>query len=439
VSAAAGGLRLSPAEAAARVRPDDSLAVPLGPGQPPAFLHALGERGDFTHLRVYAGLLTEPYRLFARPGVTLFSGFFGPLERALAAAGHAVHFVPADFRRFQLSARRLAPRVVATLATPPDEEGWMSLSLHAGATVEALRAAGRDPERLLVVEVNPRLPRTLGLPHDYRHALSIEEADVVVESDREIFHLPDAEPEPAHRAIAEHVVPFVSDGATLQTGIGGIPTAVASLLAQGAGGDYGIHSEMFTTGLMRLHQAGKVTNRKGSHDGYSLATFAAGTEELYRWLDGNTLVRFAPVHVVNDPAAIARNRRMVSINGALSVDLHGQVVADYIGGQQHSGIGGHEEFTSGAAFSDGGRSLICLPSTAEVRGHRVSRIVAGLPAGSVVTTPRHQVDVVVTEWGAAELADRTASDRARALLAIAHPELRDELQEQAERLFPGLG
>jgi acyl-CoA hydrolase len=278
--------------------------------------------------------------------------------------------------------------------------------------------------------VNAKLPRTLGLPPQHPHALSVAEADLIVESDREVFTIPDPDPTPEQRAIAEHLREFVPEGATLQTGIGGIPSEVAELLARGPGGGYGIHSEMFTTGLMRLHEAGLVANRKGIHDGYSVTTFAAGTAELYAWLDGRAAVRFLPAELVNDPAVIARNRRMVSINGALAVDLLGQVVADTIDGRQHSGIGGHEDFVAGPAFSEGGRSLVCLPSTVEVEGRRLSRILAVLPAGACVTTPRHQVDVVVTEWGAAELAGRTAQERADALIAVAHPDFREELREE---------
>jgi acyl-CoA hydrolase len=203
---------------------------------------------------------------------------------------------------------------------------------------------------------------------------------------------------------------------------------VAKLLAEGPGGNYGIHSEMFTTGLMHLHQAGKVKNQKGLYDGFSVTTFALGTPELYEWLDGREEVRFLPVDRVNDPALIARNRNMVSINGALSVDLAGQIVADAIEGRQHSGIGGHEDFVAGAGMARGGHSLVCLPSTATVAGRRVSRIVSQHPAGALVTTPRHQADVIITECGAASLVGLTMGERARALAAIAHPDFRDELR-----------
>jgi acyl-CoA hydrolase len=418
----------SPQEAAAQLRPVDTLAVPLGPGLPSAFLDALGERDDWRELTVFAALLTHPHPLFTRPGVRLLSGFFGPIERALRKAGHDVHFVPADFRRFARIARQLSPRVMATSAAPPGADGLASLSLHAGATVAELQRCGADPKRVLVVEASPRFPRTLGLPPEHPHALETGEIDLLVPSDRAPRELPEDAPDPVSDQIAQHALRFIPDGATLQTGIGGIPSQVVARLAAGRGGDYGIHSEMFTTALMRLHQAGRVSNRrKGILQGFSVATFAMGTRELYDWLDGQEDVRFLPVDLVNDPAVIGRNRRMISLNGALEIDLQGQVVADSIQGTQYSGIGGHEDFAAGAGLGEDDRSLICLPATVRVEGRRVSRIVRQLSPGSLVTTPRHQVDVVITEHGAAELAGRTVEERAVRLAAIADPEFRDEL------------
>lgn len=424
----------TPEEAAALLRADDVLALPLGPGQPAALLHALGARTDFSDLRVFSGLLLEPYALFTRAGVRLLSGFLGPVERALRAAGSNVEFIPSDFRGFARVARQLRPRIVATAVAPPDADGRFSLSLHAGATVEEIHRCGADPDGLLIAEVNARLPRTYGLPPDHAHALVPEEIDILVETDRPPPSIPDPPAGPIEHAIADYARAFIPDGATLQTGIGGIPGEIAEILAGGAGGDYGIHSEMFTTGLMRLHQAGKVTNRKGMFDGVSITTFAAGTPELYTWLHEQEDVRFLPVGVVNDPSLIARNRHMVSINGALTVDLFGQLAADALPGRQHSGIGGHEDFVAGAAAAPGGRSLVCLPSTAQVDGAPVSRIAAALPQGSLVTTPRHHVDVVITEYGAAELAGRTVGERARALIDVAHPDFRERLQEDAAKL-----
>jgi len=420
-------------EAVALVRPSDTLAVPLGPGVPGGFLHALGERDDFVDLRVFGALMPDLFALFTRAGVHYRSGFFGPAERFLRDTGARVDFVPADFRRFGPILERLKPRVMATAAAPP-VDGWVSLSVHAGATVNELQRAGADPERLLIVEISDRFPRTHGVEPTHPHRLPIESIDVIVESDRAPLNLPDAEPTDDERAIAEFATRFVRSGCTLQTGIGGIPSQVASLLADGDVDDLGIHSEMFTTGLMRLHLAGKVSNRKGSaFDGFSPTTFAAGVPELYEWLHENTAVRFLPVDVVNSPENIARNRNMVSINGALAVDLAGQIVADTIAGRQFSGVGGHEDFVGGPGLDPTDRSLVCLPSSSTLNGERVSRILATMPAGSVVSTPRHQVDVVITEFGIAELEGRTIRERARALAGIGHPDFREELLAAAER------
>jgi acyl-CoA hydrolase len=424
----------TPEQAAALIRPDDVLALPLGPGVPGALLHALGARTDFEGLRVFSGLLLEPYALFTHAGVLLLSGFLGPVERGLHAAGADVEFIPSDFRGFARVARRLRPRVVATAVAPADAHGRYSLSLHAGATVDEIHRCGADPTRLLIAEVNAQLPRTYGLPPDHAHALDRAEIDVLIETDRPPPSIDDPPAGPLEQAIANHAQAYIPDGATLQTGIGGIPGEIAEILATGSGGDYGVHSEMFTTGLMRLHQAGKVTNRKGAFDGSSITTFALGTPELYAWLHEREDVRFLPVSVVNDPSLIGRNRRMVSINGALAVDLFGQLAADALSGRQYSGIGGHEDFVAGAGAAPGGHSLVCLPSTARVDEAPVSRITAALPPGSLVTTPRHHVDVVITEYGAAELSGRTVGERARALIDVAHPDFRERLQQDAAKL-----
>ena len=414
-------------QAVGMVRSVDSFAVGLGPAVPGELLHRLGDRDDFTQLEVFGALLPDLYAVFTKPGVHLRSGFFGPAERFLRDSGANIEFVPADFRGFEPIVRTLSPRVMATAAAMPDADGFVSLSLHAGATVAELPRCGADPDRILLVEVSRHFPRTLGLPPEHTHRLHLDEIDLVFESDRPPFSLADADATPIEVAIAENAARYITDGCTLQTGIGGVPSMVARMLAEGPGGDYGVHSEMFTTGLMHLHQAGKVSNQKGIFDGMSITTFAAGTPDLYEWLDGNEEVRFLPVSVVNSPETIARNRKMVTINGAMAIDLSGQVVADTIKGKQFSGIGGHEDFVSAPGLRLEDRSLLCLPATATVDGSVVSRIVPELLLGSIVSTPRHQVDVVITEHGAAELKGKTIRERAAALVSVAHPDFRDEL------------
>ena len=422
--------------AAALLRPVDTLGMPLGTGQPPGFLEALGRRTDWQELRVGGALLTVLTDLFAHPGVHYLSGFFGPLERMLRDSGANLGFAPADFRRFGPILDAAPPRVMCTAAAPPDAGGWCSLSLHAGATVAQIHAAAADPERLLVVEVSEHYPRTYG-GDGHRHAIHVDAIDVLVEGTGAPITTEDPPPTEVDRAIAQHVRAFVPDGATLQTGIGAVPSTVAALLAEGDGGGYGIHSEMFTSGLMRLHQAGKVANRKPQLAGVSVATFAAGSRDLYDWLHENREVAFLPVEAVNAPDLIAANPAMVTINAAMAVDIHGQVVADTIDGVQYSGIGGHEDFVSGPALQLEDRSLLCLPSTVTVGGEVRSRIVPWFEAGTVITTPRHQVDTIVTEHGAAELQGKTVHQRGEELAAIAHPDFREGLLEAAERASRG--
>ncbi len=429
--------RLTAEEAAARLDPDDRLGLPLGPGQPPAFMAALGERDDWTDLQVYGALLSVGTELFNRDGVSYLSGFFGPFERALRDADAAISFAPADFRRFAPLYEEKKPRVMCTVAAPPDADGYCSLSLHAGGSIGEIMRVALDPDRLLIVEAASGFPRTRGLPPQYPHRIHLDEIDVLIESDAAPLELPEAEPTDVDVAIAEHATEFIGDGSTIQTGIGAVPSTLAALLAEGEAEDLGVHSEMFTTGLMRLHESGRVTNRKGSFDGTSIATFALGTSELYKWLDGNGDVAFLPVEVVNSPERIAANRRMISINAAMAVDVHGQVVADTINARQYSGIGGAEDFAAGPGLELEDRSLLCLPSTVEIDGELRSRIVPWFERGAVITVPRHQADVIITEHGAAELAGKTIHQRGVELARIAHPDFRDELVEAAERASKG--
>jgi acyl-CoA hydrolase len=422
-------------EAVAMVRPVDAIGFGLGPANPDAFLTALGARDDWEDLILGGALLLNYYEVLTQPGVSYRCGFFGPAERLLLSQGHRIEHVPGGFRQFAPILAKFAPRIMVAQAAPPDAEGNVNLSLHYGATRPELLRAGRHPDRLLIVEVNPNLPRTRTLPPQFDNTIPVESIDVIIEADGTPFALAETAPDDVDVAIATQALKYVNQGATLQTGIGSIPNMVASELAAGSLGDFGIHSEMFTDGLMRLHRAGKVTNlSKGMYEGVSVTTFALGSSDLYRWLDANDDVAFMDVEVVNDPTVIAKNANLVSINGALSVDLYGQVVADNIDGRQISGVGGHEDFVAGAEIHLDARSLICLRSTAMVAGQAVSRIAGVLPGGSIVSTPRHHTGVVITEYGTAELMGLTVRERAHALADIAHPDFRSELRQIADGL-----
>jgi acyl-CoA hydrolase len=419
-------------EAVALLQPDDIVAAPIATGQPAGFLSALGERADYQNLTLFSGLLIEPYAVLQQPGVRLISGFYGPIERMLKSAGANVDYLPADFLGWERFARLAHPRVVASALAPMDEHGFLSFGLHAGATFNAFVEAARDPHRLAIAEVVRDMPRVRGLGRYGGNRIHISELDCVIESDRSAFVLPEVTVTPEDHTIAQLVEERIENGATLQIGIGGTPNIVAQLLATGKKGDFGIHTEMLVDGIMHLHQAHKVTNHKGIYDGFSVATFAAGSRALYEWMDQNPEVRMLPVAQVNDPGIIGQNRQMVSINGALAVDLGGQVMADTIGPRQYSGVGGHELFVMGARNSEGGKSFVCLHSTATVGGKVVSTIVPALNAGTPITTPRHHVQYVVTEYGIADLGMLTAAQRVDAMINIAHPDFRDEIRKAAE-------
>ena len=429
---------LSADDAAARLDATETLGVPLGTGQPPEFMAALGRRDDWLDLRIYGALMLAWSEAYNHENVHLLSGFWGPVERALRDQDANISFAPGRLPPLRPAAR--------TAGTAGDGDGRHPARF--GRVVQPLPPRRRDARRAAACGSRSRsgcswssARRSSRVPAasttSNRHAIHVDEIDVLVESEAEPFALPAPDPGAADEAIAANATRFIPDGSTLQTGIGGIPSALVGRLAEGEGGGYGIHSEMFTDGLMRLHESGKVTNEKGIYDGVSVATFAGGSADLYAWLDGNDEVAFLPVDLVNSPDVIARNRTMVTINAAIAVDIHGQVVADTIQGRQYSGIGGHEDFVAGPALDLEDRSLLCLPSTVEIDGKAVSRIVPWFEAGTVVTTPRHQVDVIVTEHGAAELQGLTVHQRGEALAAVAHPDFRDELLEAAQRASKG--
>ncbi len=425
---------MTPEEAATLIRPVDSIGMGLGPANPHALLTALSVRDDFEHLTLGGALVLGLFDLLGKPGVFYRSGFFGPAERYYASIGANVEFVPAGFRQFEPVLRQAAPRVMMAQATVPDDSGRVSLSLHYGGTRNELLAAGRDPDRLLIIETSPHLPWTAPL-EGYDNTIDLDLIDVIVEASEHPFVLPEEPTTDVDAGIAAHALALIPDGATLQTGIGSIPSKVASELSIRPGGGYGIHSEMLTDGVMKLHKAGKVTNAaKTIFEGVSVTTFALGSAELYAWIHDNPEVVFGPVDVVNDPMVIAANHAFTSINGAISVDLYGQIVADSVGGRQISGVGGHEDFIAGAGLQLDDTSLVCLPSTIEVGGDLQSRILPMLPAGSVVATPRHHTGTIVTEFGSASLRGLTVRERAHALVEIAHPEFREELRHAADRM-----
>ena len=352
--------------------------------------------------------------------------FVGPTSREAVKDGRG-DYIPVFFSEIPklFCEGYLPPDVALIHVSPPDRHGYCSFGISVDYTKPAAQVA-----RTVIAQVNPNMPRTHG--DSFIH---VHEIDVIVESDQPMIELPPPKIGPVEEAIGRHIAGLVPDGACLQLGIGGIPDAVLMFLHEK--NDLGIHTEMFSEGVVDLYHEGVITNaRKSFHPGKMVATFLMGTRRLYDFVDDNPVVQMRPVNITNDPYIIGQNDRVVSINSALQVDLMGQVVADSMGAAQFTGIGGQVDFVRGAARSRDGKAIIALPSTAKKGA--VSRIVAALDPGTAVTTMRADVDSVVTEHGVAPLRGKGLRERAEALLAIADPAFHDQIRDEAAAVYgPG--
>jgi acyl-CoA hydrolase len=345
--------------------------------------------------------------------------FVGPADRAAVNDGRA-DYVPIFLHQIpRLFSAGIVPLDVAmVMVSPPDEHGFMSLGVETLASKAACRAAKK-----VIVQVNERMPRVLG--DSFVH---VGRVDVVVAHNAPLPTLAGKPPTDVERAIGRHVVGLIEPGATVQMGIGGIPDAVYASM-EGAL-DLGIHTEMISDGAMRAIERGVVTgNRKTLHAGKVVVTFALGSEQLYAFIDNNPLIEAHPVEHVNDPFVVSQNDNMVAVNSAIEIDLTGQVCSDSIGPYSYSGFGGQVDFIRGAARSKGGKPIIALPATA--KGGRETRIVPQLRPGAGVVTSRADVHWVVTEHGVVNLFGKNLRERALALIGIAHPAFRGELEAAA--------
>ena len=306
--------------------------------------------------------------------------------------------------------------------TPPDEHGYCSLGVSVDYTKPAAEAA-----KTVIAQVNDRMPRTMG-----ESFIHVTEIDCFVEHSAPIIELGAPKIGDVERAIGENCASLISDGDTLQLGIGAIPDAVLLFLKDKK--DLGIHSEMFSDGVVELVEAGVVTNKKKTfHPGKMVVTFLMGSKKLYDFVNNNPTVEMYPVDYVNDPVVIMKNDNIVSINSCVQADLMGQVCSESIGLTQISGVGGQVDFVRGAMMAKNGKSIIAMPSTAG-KG-KFSKIVPLLDEGAAVTTSRNDVDYIVTEYGIAALRGKTLRERAKALIQIAHPDFREGLALEYEKRF----
>jgi acyl-CoA hydrolase len=421
--------RMEPADAVRVVRDGETIVVPIGVGEPPALLRALSQRRwSFRGVTVFQLLPLRRAEYFdpdTTEHVRHTSAFLGGPSRPAVNEGWADYY-PAHFSEIPELIRRglLSSDVVFAQASAMDEHGFFALGLSADYTMAAIARA-----RAVVLEVNPGVPFCFGDCH-----LHVSQVAALVENDEPLFELPPATIGPVERAIGGFVAGLIPDGATLQIGIGAIPDAVLQQLADK--NDLGVHSEMFGDGILALLEAGVVTNQaKNLHRAKMLATFALGSHRLYQYMDRNPALEMHPVDVTNDPLLAGQNDHLHSINATLQVDLIGQCGSESLGYHPYSGTGGQVDFVRAANRSKCGKAIIVVPSTA--KNGTVSCIAPTLTAGTQVTTGKNDVNYIVTEYGVAQLRGRTAKERARALIAIAHPDFRAQLTDEATRMRLG--
>ena len=415
----------SPAEAVLdHLHPGSDIIIPLANGEPVTLLDAIEREAEqLSGVRVHQMhvLRDRPY-LHGAYGDRLrhVSYFLSHITRPCYQA-NTIDLVPNNFSEMRaiLKGATSDPLVLAA-ASPPDRHGYFSLGLNADYVASFIGRAR------FFLEANKQMPRTFG-----RNQVHVSQVVGWTEADYPLLEVTPAVVGPADLQIAALIAERISNGATIQVGIGGIPNAILSTLVNHR--DLGIHTELISDGVMDLVERGVVTGvAKELNRTKTVGTFALGTQRLYDFLHENTALELWPVRYVNDPRVIAQESKFVSINATIAVDLIGQCASETVAGTYYSSSGGQADFARGAMYSTGGQGFVVLHSTA--KQGTISKIVPQLAAGDVVTTLKNTVDKVVTEWGIAELRGRSIRERAAALIAIAHPDHRDHLRAAATRL-----
>jgi acyl-CoA hydrolase len=417
-------------EAVGHIKSSDDIIVAQCASEPQGLMskiHLVKDKVE--NVKVFSVLTLKPYDFYMQPEMKghfeLASWFHAPGSREAIKNGiGTVTYVPNMLHRAAIDRIHVKrPNIFFGTCTPPDPKGFVSLSLGITYEKDILEAA-----ELVILEVNEQLPRTFGDTH-----VNVRDVDFFVENHQVPPTLPITEPDETDQAIGNYVAELVDDGATIQLGIGNIPNAAALALKQKK--DLGVHTEMMVDSMVDLYESGVITNkRKALYKDKFVCTFAMGSEKLYTWLHDNLAVEFQRGRWVNDPNVVSRNSKMVSLNTCLMVDFTGQVASESIGTRQYSGTGGQTDTAVGAVESlDGlGKSIIACHATAKKDG--VSTIVPTLPEGTAVTLHRSNVDHIVTEYGIAYLRGRTVRERTRNLIAVAHPDHRQDLTREAEKL-----
>jgi 4-hydroxybutyrate CoA-transferase len=414
---------VTPEQAVMHIKSGDRVVIGHACGEPPSLIEALVSRApDLNSVEIVHMVAMGPAK-YAQPGMEKsfrHNALFIGASTRKAFEEKRADFTPCFFSEIpRLFKNNILPvDVVLIQITPPDEQGYCSFGISVDYTQAATECA-----KLVIAQVNSYMPRTCGAK------IHLDKIDFIVEKDEPLIELKPPKIGEVEKAIGENVAELVQDGATLQLGIGAIPDAVLLFLKEKK--DLGIHSEMFSDGVVALSEAGVITNRKKTlNPGKFIATFLMGTRKLYDFVDNNPTVELHSVDYVNDPCVIGQHENMISINSALQVDLMGQVNAEMIGSRQFSAVGGQVDYVRGTSRSLNGKSIIALPSTAA--DGKISRITCELDRGAAVTTSRNDIHYVVTEYGAVDLRGKSLRKRAEAIISIAHPDYRTILTDEAK-------
>ncbi len=424
---------VSAEEAVKAIKSGDKIVVQPGCAAPLELIRAMVKRKDelfdveIYHILVVGDL---PY---THPGMEKHfkhkAFFIGGNTRKAVNEGRA-EFIPIFLSEVTLLFKKgiIKPNVALINVSPPDEHGFCSYGIDVGNI-----KTPTEKSDIIIAQINNQMPRGLG--NSFIH---INKIDFIVEHSEALMELPQVDPDASEEVlkiyddIGKHVSEIIEDGSTLQMGIGAIPDAVLKYLKDRK--NLGIHTEMFSDGIIELVEEGVINGEeKTLHHGKIIAGFVLGTKRSYDFLDNNPIIEFHPQEYVNDPFVIAQNKKMVAINSAIEVDLTGQVCSDSIGTKFYSGIGGQVDFIRGAAHSEGGKPIIALPSA--TKDLKISRIVPTLKPGAGVVTSRGDVHYIITEYGRANLFGKSVQERARALISISHPKFRDELTKFAKETY----
>jgi itaconate CoA-transferase len=419
----------TPAQAVGDINNGATIVHAMGTGEPPALLGAIADRvraGDLTGIKVFSLL---PMEHAAKTVLALdlchrlqsHCWFLTSADRCLVKDGLS-YFVPNEFHQIPRLIRDfMEVEVTVTTVSPMDKAGFFSF----GTVNDYISTAARHCGRLLV-EVNPHMPRVFG-----EALLHVSEVDAIVENEAPLMEVIPAPPKPEAEAIGRLIAELIPHGATLQLGIGGIPNAVVNYL--GNHQDLGLHTELFCPGMAHLIKKGVITGKKKTlHPRKHVFTNALGDRAMYRFMHDNPSMESYPVSYTNNPHIIAQNDNMISINSTIEVDLLGQCNSEYLGGFEYSGTGGQLDYVRGAFNSKGGKSIIAFYSTAH--GGEVSRVVARLAPGTVVTTPRTDTHYLATEYGIVNLKGKSTRERALDIISLAHPKFRADLEREAHQM-----